>query len=58
MLGDQGISKQRNPLLHFVAAIRVESQIAFGIESHGAVAEIGRADAHQPVIHNQKLRMD
>jgi hypothetical protein len=40
MLGDKRIAKKGDPSLDLLIVIRLESQVAFRIQPHGAIVEI------------------
>ena len=57
MLAQQAIAKEGDGAPR-VVVLRLDGEIAFGVDAHRAVAEIGGADAQQPVVDDERLRMN
>ena len=58
MFSQQPVAQRDDRLLGFGVALGLYRQIAFRIETHRTVAQIGSADNCQPVIDEHYFRMD
>src|SRR6185436_20312168 len=57
MLRQKGIAQPLDRLLDGAVPLRFECQIAFGVETHGAVADVRRTDPDDFIIGDQELRV-
>ncbi len=57
MLAEQLSAQLADRLAHVVATLRLDRQVALGVQAHRAVGEIRRADAHDLVVDDDELGM-
>ncbi len=58
MLAEQSISCPRDGGTRPRLAPRLDGNIAFGIQAHRAIGEVGRSDSQPLVIHDHQFRVE